>query len=169
MSRRLYSTPEEAARGDIPSQFVRVVGVVLRDDQAVVAQLTNDKPPYEVETARCSRESGSWVAEGSGNSTSAYMPLSELMGTSVVWSPAPADAVAARFVYKGREQVVSVEAGCALAAFDDVPVEDGFLGLPHLAAWIDASANETQVPWHGPPERFRDKISELLARRAQPN
>ena len=40
----------EAARGDIPAKYVRVVGVVVRGDQAVVAQLINESPTFEIDT-----------------------------------------------------------------------------------------------------------------------
>jgi hypothetical protein len=117
-------TPEEAARGDIPARFVRVIGVVVRGDTAAVAQLMNDGPPYEVETAYCHRKGDGWVEGSSGNSTYGYLPTGEGIGTVVVWDEAPATAVSARFEYAGREQVAAVENGCALAVFDDVKEDD---------------------------------------------
>jgi hypothetical protein len=155
MEARRYNTPEEAARGDTPAQFVRVVGVVVRGDDAVVAQLTNDRPPFEVETAHCHREGDEWVAGMSGNSTSGFLPTGSGVGTVLVWDEAPIDAVAARFEYAGREQVVAVERGCAVAVFDDVEQLDGHLGMVRVAAWINAEGVETKLPWHEPPEQFR--------------
>jgi hypothetical protein len=132
-----FTTPEEAARGDIPERFVRVVGVVVRGNQAVVAQLTNDGPPFEVETAYCEREGDGWLPGASGNSTSAFIPLEAPTGTLVIWDEAPADATAARFEYSGIEQDAPVENGVALAVFDDVPNYFDYRGPPWpLRAWI---------------------------------
>jgi hypothetical protein len=36
-----FSTPEGAARGNLRAEYVRVVGVAIRGDQAVVAQIMN--------------------------------------------------------------------------------------------------------------------------------
>jgi hypothetical protein len=160
----IRSTPEEAARGDIPAQFVRVIGVVVRGDTAVVAQLTNDGPPYEVETAYCYREGDGWVEGSSGNSTSGYLPTGEGIGTVVVWDEAPAGAVSARFEYERSKQVVPVENSCALAVFDDVTEEDAFIGGPSLVAWIDGQGAEQEVPRFEPPEWIRAKLREHLER-----
>lgn len=160
----IRNTPEEAARGDIPAQFVQVVGVVVRGDTAVVAQLTNDAPPYEVETAYCHREGDGWVEGPSGNSTSGYLPTGAGVGTVVVWDEAPATAVSARFVYEGREQLVDVENGCALAVFDDVKEEDAYIGGPSLVAWIDAAGHEQELPRFEPPEWIRAKLRNYLER-----
>jgi hypothetical protein len=42
-----FDTPEEAARGDIPEQFVTVLGVRIEGDRAHVWSLTNDRPCFE--------------------------------------------------------------------------------------------------------------------------
>jgi hypothetical protein len=160
----IRSTPEEAARGDIPARFVQVVGVVVRGDTAVLAQLTNDAPPYEVETAYCHREGDGWVEGSSGNSTSGYLPTGEGIGTVVVWDEAPATAVSARFEYNGREQVVPVERGCALAVFDDVKEEDAYVGGPSLVAWIDAGGAEQELLRFDPPEWVRAKLRKYMER-----
>ena len=164
MTEDIRSTPEEAARGDVPAQFVQVIGVVVRGDTAVVAQLTNDVPPYEVETAYCHREGDGWVEGSSGNSTSGYLPTGEGIGTVVVWDEAPATAVSARFEYAGHEQVVPVERGCALAVFDDVKEDDAFVGGPLLVGWIDAGGAEEELPRFDPPEWVRAKFRKYLER-----
>jgi hypothetical protein len=157
------STPEEAARGDIPSQFVRVIGVVIRGDIAVVAQLTNDVPPFELEMAYCHRDGDGWETGTSGSGTSAYIPTGDRVGTVVVWGEAPADASAARFEYEGREQVVVfVENGCALAVFDDVTENDGYFDGPRLAAWIRADGSEEKLPMHKVPESMRADVLRFL-------
>jgi hypothetical protein len=62
-----YETPEAAACGDIPQQFVRVVGVRVQGDTAYVWMLTNDGPPFEPYEEVCVREGGRWFADvGSG-------------------------------------------------------------------------------------------------------
>jgi hypothetical protein len=151
----IFATPEEAARGDVPVQFVRVVGVVVRGDSAVVAQLTNDGP-YEVETAYCKRKGNGWACHVGGNSTSGYIPTDERSGTVVVWDEAPAGATAARFEYEGREQVVAVENGCGLAVFDDVAEDDA--DGPRLTAWIFADGTEQALPLYTAPESMRTSL-----------
>jgi hypothetical protein len=42
-----YSSPEEAARGDIPGEFVTIADIRIEGDYAVVSMLTNDRPPFE--------------------------------------------------------------------------------------------------------------------------
>lgn len=153
-----FDTPEDAARGDIPSRFVRVVGVVVRGDEVIVAQLVNDRPPYEVETAHCWRERSGWTGGASGNSTSAWIATGETACTFVLWDEAPVSAVAARFEYAGSEQVVPVENGCALAVFDEVTKEDALLHKPRLAAWIDAHGSEEPLARHELPEWLQQKL-----------
>jgi hypothetical protein len=156
-------TPEEAARGDVPTRFVRVVGVVIRGDIAIVAQLMNDRPPYEVETAYCSREGPGWLEGSSGNSTVGFVPTSKTRGTVVVWGEAPGPTTTAgRFEYGEQQQVVAVTRGCALAVFDDVPALDGYLGVPRLAAWLHEDGSEQQLPVHEPPQRLREKLMRII-------
>ena len=58
-----FATPEEVARGDIPPQYVIVLGTLVVGDDATVWMLTNDRPPYEPYTVGCHREHGRWVAD----------------------------------------------------------------------------------------------------------
>jgi hypothetical protein len=163
---RNYATPEEAARGDIPERFVRVVGVVVRGDEAVVAQLTNDGP-YEVETAWVHRQQGGWTCGQSGNGTSTWIPTGDERATAVVWDGAPPGAVAARFECGDLQQVVAVENGAALGLFDDLSEEDAALGVARLAAWIDQAGNEEKLPRYERSERMRAKIREYLSQREE--
>jgi hypothetical protein len=156
-------TPEEAARGDVPARFVRVVGVVIRGDSAIVAQLMNDRAPYEVETAYCSSEGPGWLGGSSGNSTVGYIPTSKTEGTVVVWGEAPGPTVTAgRFEYGEQQQVVAVTRGCALAVFDDVPAVDGYLGVPRLAAWLHEDGSEHRLPAHEAPQQLREKLMRII-------
>jgi hypothetical protein len=156
------ATPEEAARGDVPARYVRVVGVVVRGDQAVVAQLMNDRSPFEVETAQCSRErDGTWDADSSGNSMSGFLPTGVGIGTFVAWDEAPSWAVAARYVCREREQVVTVDNGCAFAVFDDVRFADEVELLfdgPQLSAWIDEAGKEQTFDRREAPTWMRERM-----------
>ena len=42
-----FDSPEEGAYGDIPEQFVTVLGVQIDGDYARVWSLTNDRPSFE--------------------------------------------------------------------------------------------------------------------------
>lgn len=155
-------TPEDAARGGVAERFVHVVSVVIRGDQAIVAQLMNDSPPHEVDTAVCYREpDGSWVAGSSGNSTGDYLPTGKGVGTVVTWGEAPEGTQAARFIYRGQEQVVQVERGCVVAVFDEVSQDDWPFDGPQLDAWLDVSGVERQVERHEIPEQFRARFRAL--------
>ena len=163
-----WANPEEAARGEIPAKYVRVVGTVIRGDRAIVAQLMNDGPPFEVETAYCSRAAdGTWDEGQSGNSTTGFLPTGDGVGTWVAWDEAPEAAVAARFVCGDRDEVVPVIDGCAFAVFDDVEVEDEISAVfdaPQIAAWISDTGGERVLPRHEAPawmrERMRQEIEE---------
>ena len=57
----------EAARGDIPPQFCRVVDVEISGDAAHVWLVTNDAPRFERYQVDFARENGVWIdAGGSG-------------------------------------------------------------------------------------------------------
>jgi hypothetical protein len=152
-------TPEEAARGDIPARFVRVVGVVIRGDTGIVAQLTNDGP-YEVETAYVHRTGDGWSDGSSGNSTSGWLAPD----TFVVWDEAPDDAVAAIFEHRGDERRVAVEDGCAFTWFDGVSEREAYLDGPRLAGWVHADGSETCFRRHAMSTRMRAKLEEWLDR-----
>lgn len=157
-----FATPEEAARGSTPAKYVRVIGTVVRGDNALVAQLMNDRPSFEVETVYCSQEAdGTWTEGSSGNSTTGFLPTGEGVGTYMAWDEAPEGAVAARCVCRGIEQQVPVVIGCALAVFDAVQTEDEDLALldaPQIVAWIAADGSETLLPRHDVPAWMRERM-----------
>jgi hypothetical protein len=72
-----YDSPEEAGRGDIPKQFVTLLGVRVEGDRACVWTLTNDRPPFEGEELFLIRKGSKWFpADGAGgfsDSTPAYI------------------------------------------------------------------------------------------------
>jgi hypothetical protein len=146
-----FATPEEAAGVGTPAALVRVVGVVVRGDQAIVAQVLNaDGYPtaYETDTATCFREPDGWVCGGSGNGDSALIRTGASEAATVVhWLEAPPDAVAARFRLGEREEVVPVEDGFALVVFDLVrPDPDGFpAGWPTLESWLMSNDQTDQA------------------------
>ena len=161
-----YATPEDAARGDVPAKYVNVVAVVVRGDQALVAQLTNDRPPYEIDTAHCTRDpDGTWDEDSSGNSAGGFLPTGDRVGTFVAWEQAPEGVVATRFVCQGRELMVPVERGCAVAVFDDVTLRepaDTLLATPRLLAWIRANGAEEGVERHEPSAWLRERVRRLF-------
>jgi hypothetical protein len=62
-----FVTPEDAARADIPPQFVRVVGVQMDGHRARVSLLTNEAPRFDPYQVDCERRDGRWFATwGSG-------------------------------------------------------------------------------------------------------
>jgi hypothetical protein len=121
---KTFASPEEAARGDLPEEYVRVVGVVARGDEAVVAQITNaDGYPdaYEIDTAMCHRTSEGWVAGSSGNGNMPFIQTSDDRCTVVWWSEAEDGVSGVRIRLGEQEQTVAVEDGFFFAVFDDVP------------------------------------------------
>jgi hypothetical protein len=60
-----YGTPEEAARGDMPERFARIVWLERSADRAVVLLEVNSKPPY-FDLARCWVEEGRWGCDSEG-------------------------------------------------------------------------------------------------------
>ena len=68
-----YETPEEAARGDIPERFIKVVWCERRGDNAVVLLQVSTDPPY-FDLSRCGLGSRGWGAEVSGNASGNEQP-----------------------------------------------------------------------------------------------
>jgi hypothetical protein len=60
-----YDTPEQAARGDIPERYARVVRVDFSADgtRAVVLLATNEPPAIEYYGVSCALEDGRWFGE----------------------------------------------------------------------------------------------------------
>jgi hypothetical protein len=140
-----FATPEEAARDDVAAEYVRVVGVVVRGNEAVVMQITNaDGYPdsYEIDTAHCYREAEGWVSDVGGNGNAGFIRTGDSSATLAVWlDRAPADAVAARFLLDDREAAFPVQDGCVVAVFDNVPLaaSDWPTDYPALDRWITSA------------------------------
>lgn len=97
-----YATPEEAARGDIPRQFVTVVGTQIEGDAATVWLLTNDRPPFEDYEVHCVRERGRWHAD-SGFPFNAGAPDEVLeRARGMGWGPIDSWMSAARLLKRTR-------------------------------------------------------------------
>lgn len=62
-----YPTPEAAAAGGFPPQYVTVLGSVINGDNAEVWLLTNDQPPYEPYVMGCYRTEPGWLQSGGNN------------------------------------------------------------------------------------------------------
>jgi hypothetical protein len=133
-----FATPEEAARGEIREEYVRVVGVVVRGDDAVVAQIMNaDGFPdaYEIETVRCHRTREGWQERQSANGNLTHIPTAEDRCTVVWWAEAPEGATSARIRLGSQEQTASVLDGFFFVVFDEVPWREfGGLDWPSMAA-----------------------------------
>jgi hypothetical protein len=69
-----HDSPEEAARGDIPEQFVTVVGVRIEGDSAHVWLVTNDRPTFEGYEVDCVRKDGKWYDVGGSGGFDMYTP-----------------------------------------------------------------------------------------------
>jgi hypothetical protein len=167
-----YATPEEAARGDTPERFVRLIGTVVRGDHAIVAQRMNDRPMYEVDTAFCERGAdGLWVEESSGNSLGGFLPTGQGRATVLAWEDdAPEWAVAARYACGELATVVPVVDECVFCVFDDVEVDEGdwFGASADLVAWIRADGSEAPSGRHRESPEQRARMRSLLEKMAQP-
>lgn len=120
-----YASPEEAARSVLREEPARVVGVVARGEQAVVAQvLSADRRPYELSTVLCRREAAGWEVESSDDANMAYLRTSADRCTVVWWGRVPEDAVAARVQLGTNEQTVPAENGYFFSVFDEVPYKE---------------------------------------------
>jgi hypothetical protein len=69
-----HATPEDAARDDIPEEYVTVLGVRIEGHEATVWMLTNDRPPFEAYTEQCHREHGRWFSAIGSNGLSGAPP-----------------------------------------------------------------------------------------------
>jgi hypothetical protein len=63
-----YPTPEEAARGDIPERFARIVSVDVSQsrDRACVVLEVHPGPPRILEDCQCFLEDGRWSCDSLG-------------------------------------------------------------------------------------------------------
>jgi hypothetical protein len=154
-----FKTPEEAVRAGLPGVDVRVVGVVVRGDEAVVAQIVNaDGYPhaYETETATCYRGPNGWEEASSGNGNGAQINTSGDRMTYIWWDQAAPGATAARVGLGDQEQTVPVKDGFFFAVFDEVPYQQ-----PQRPAFLDGP---TWTVERGPmtPEESREELRAFL-------
>jgi len=132
-------TPEEAAGGEIPEGYARVLATALSPDRdhAVVLLGTNEPPtlyPYQVV---CGLSEDGWVEEISGNgpgwSTTRDSAEGPNVGVATLWDEAPESATAAVVVFEGREHEAPVRNGYFLFAAWEVPDDAGH---PRFVRWI---------------------------------
>lgn len=108
-----YSSPEEAARGDIPERFSPALAVSRSPDgkRAIVLLGTNGPPDYYPYQEEVRRQRRGWVAEGGSNMC--------IGGT--LWDEAPPTARVAIVRWEGDEY--------------EVPVANGYF---HFSPWDSA-------------------------------
>jgi hypothetical protein len=107
------ATPEEAARGEIPERYARVLGVAYSPSgaDAVVLLGTNEPPvlyPYQV---LCGRGELGWYEGMSGNGPGWSTTQEEdgpNVGVVTLWDEAPPGVRAAVVSFGGREHDVPV-------------------------------------------------------------
>jgi hypothetical protein len=119
-----FATPEDAARGDLRKEYVHVVGVAIRGERAVVAQIMNaDRYPsaYETETATCSQTADGWELDSSSNGDMTFIPTSAERCTVVWWGEAPDGVAGARIRLGDQEQTIGIDDGFFFVVFDEVP------------------------------------------------
>jgi hypothetical protein len=125
---KVYATPEEAARAGLPEDCVpaQVVGVVVRGDSAVVAQVVDRAgvPRGDFDTSTPRQVEGGWIPGAGGNGTATFIYTDDETITVVSWCAAPAEAREARYVFLGHEQTFPVADGHVVAAFDDIPFRE---------------------------------------------
>ena len=134
-------TPEEAARGEIPERYARVLGVAYSPDRddAVVLLGTNEEPnlyPYQV---LCGRGEEGWYQGTSGNGpgwSSTSSPGEPNIGVATDWDEAPPRARAAIVSFDGREHEVPVTNGYYLFAAWEVPDDLAMGDHPSFVGWI---------------------------------
>ena len=138
-------TPEEAARGELPERYARVLGVAYSPDgnHAVVLLGTNEEPylyPYQVV---CGLGEFGWVEEMSGDgpgwSTTADDPHdseASKLGVATDWDEAPPVAIAAVVSFHGKDHVVPVHEGYFLFAAWNVPDDLAMGDYPSFVRWI---------------------------------
>jgi hypothetical protein len=115
-----FTTPEAAARGDIPERYAPVAAVGIAED--------------------------GWEPGAGGNSLGcqACFEVGERTWRSYLVEQAPPDATRARIVWSGREQIVAVVDGwVAFVSPYDVP-EPG--DDPSVVEWLGAASGQTATP-----------------------
>jgi hypothetical protein len=131
-------TPEEAARGEIPERYARVLATAVAPDgnHAVVLLGTNEPPklyPYQVV---CGRGEDGWVEGVSGNGPGWSSTAGEgepNLGVATLWDEAPVSARAAKVVFEGREHEAPVRNSYFLFAAWDAPDDAAH---PRFVRWI---------------------------------
>lgn len=173
-----YTTPEEAARGDIPAQYARAVASAVSPDgkHAAVVLATNEDPAVEMYEVVCFQQDGRWLDGGGSGGvglgwTSTGADAERNLGVLRLSGQAPAGAVATIVSFRGREHRVAVgEAGYFLFASWDEP--DTVLDdeLPEPVRYVSADGSEARAPdedRHAPDlRRLRRRMQALRRRHA---
>jgi hypothetical protein len=133
LPRRGYETPEEAARGDMPPRYCRVLATSESGDFALVLLATNEPPYVELYGVRCRRRDGLWFDEGGSSGTGMTWSISsdrDLGDLACSWE-APAGADRLRIQLLGNDHEIETQNGYCLFLAHDVPDDE----LPVVKAW----------------------------------
>jgi hypothetical protein len=162
----------EAARGDIPERYVRVVSYAVSPDgaAAVVGLLTNEPPAVEPEVVICDRTAGSWRGGHSSGGTGAGWSTTSSegkpnLGVAYAWHEAPEGVIRAVLEFGGRQTEVPVENGFFVHAEWNVPDS---APLPEVRRLVhdDGRVEEVESGWPFSGELWQ-KIVALRASRAR--
>lgn len=91
-----YESPEEAAIGDIPTDYATVLFTSKHSDWAVVLLKTNDRPPFELYEVVCHYDEDGWNAM-IGSNGSGWNDTDDESGVMTLWGEASSDIVTIRF------------------------------------------------------------------------
>jgi hypothetical protein len=94
-----YATPQEAARGDIPERFTRVVWCEQSDDRAVVLLEVNAEPAQYFDLSFCCRERARGSATAAKAEWATNVPSNTRSG-----SPNPARQLSSRKEREGLRE-----------------------------------------------------------------
>jgi hypothetical protein len=131
---RGYATPDEAACGDIPPRFCKVLATTRSDDLAYVLIATNEPPYEEIYGVRCQQREGLWYdhggSSGTGSTWSRTSDDSDL--GHLAWSSdAPPGADRVRVRIRNEDHEIEVQNGYCILLVRDVPDTE----QPQVRSW----------------------------------
>jgi hypothetical protein len=121
-----HTTLEEAARGEIPERFARVLCVSISPygQDAIVLLGTNEPPRLHPLEVVCVLGPEGWSERSAGNGQGWHATRSDdvtVFGVLTSWDEAPEEAAEAVVAFAGREHTVPVTNGYYLFTAWDVP------------------------------------------------
>jgi hypothetical protein len=155
MGDRVYATPEEAARGDIPERYARALSIAFSPDgdQALVVLETNEQPAVELYEVVCYRERDGWIGgSGSGGIGMGWSSTSfgqeRNVGVLRLSDEVPDDVVAVIVRWCGDEFRVPVSARHFFFTQWNVPADfdETEDGRPRAVRYLRSDGSEEIVP-----------------------